>query len=75
MWSRGRPRRSVLLGRTFDQHSVIGPMLAKAMAEGKPVASDPIPLLRQNGPVGIVLAAPVVHGRRVGAGRLHHIFL
>src|SRR5260370_16850378 len=29
------------------------------MATGKPVASDPIPLLRQNGPVGLVLAAPV----------------
>ena len=54
------PETSVLLGRTFDQHSVIGPMLAKALAEGKPVASDPIPLLRQNGPVGIALAAPVV---------------
>src|ERR1700730_8826093 len=30
------------------------------MKEGKPVASDPIPLLRSNGPVGIVLAAPVL---------------
>jgi two-component sensor histidine kinase len=47
-------------GRSYDQHSVIGPMLAKAMADGKPVASDPIPLLRQNGPVGIALAAPVL---------------
>jgi two-component sensor histidine kinase len=54
------PETSVLLGRTFDQHSVVGPMLAKALAAGKPVASDPIPLLRQNGPVGIALAAPVV---------------
>ena len=27
-------------------------MLAQAMAAGKPVASDPIPLLRQDGPVG-----------------------
>jgi two-component sensor histidine kinase len=34
-------------------------MLAKAMAGGKPVASDPVPLLRQGGPVGVVLAAPV----------------
>src|SRR5205807_8267083 len=47
-------------GRAYDRHSVIGPMLAQAMAAGKPVASDPIPLLRQNGPVGIVLAAPVL---------------
>ncbi|WGS21429.1 MULTISPECIES: HWE histidine kinase domain-containing protein [unclassified Bradyrhizobium] len=46
-------------GRAFDRHSVVGPMLARAMAEAKPVASDPIPLLRQNGPVGVVLAAPV----------------
>ncbi|WGR94231.1 CHASE domain-containing protein [Bradyrhizobium sp. ISRA443] len=46
-------------GRAFDHHSVVGPMLARAMAEAKPVASDPIPLLRQNGPVGVVLAAPV----------------
>ena len=35
-------------------------MLAQAMAAGKPVASDPIPLLRQDGPVGLVLAAPVL---------------
>ena len=35
-------------------------MLARAMAEGKPVASDPIPLLRPNGPIGLVLAAPVL---------------
>ncbi|MFX5279726.1 CHASE domain-containing protein, partial [Acinetobacter baumannii] len=34
-------------------------MLARAMASGKPVASDPVPLLRLNGPVGVVLAAPV----------------
>ena len=35
----------------------IGPMLAQAVADGKPVASDPIPLLRQNGPIGLVLAS------------------
>ena len=35
-------------------------MLARAMAEGKPVASDPIPLLRPDGPIGLVLAAPVL---------------
>lgn len=53
------PETSASPGRSFDRHSVVGPMLAKAMAEGKPVASDPIPLLRQNGPVGVALAAPV----------------
>jgi two-component sensor histidine kinase len=46
-------------GRSFDQHPVLGPMLAQAMAEGKPVASDPTPLLRPDGPIGVVLAAPV----------------
>ncbi len=46
-------------GRAFDQHPVIGPMLTQAMAAGKPVASDPTPLLRPNGPIGLILAAPV----------------
>lgn len=47
-------------GRVFDGQPVLGPMLARAMAEGKPVASDPIPLLRPDGPPGLVLAAPVL---------------
>jgi two-component sensor histidine kinase len=47
-------------GRSLDQNPVLGPTLARAMSEGKPVASEPIPLLRENGPVGLVLAAPVV---------------
>jgi two-component sensor histidine kinase len=46
-------------GRVYDQDSIIGPMLGRAMSQGKPVASDPIPLLRRNGPIGVVLAAPV----------------
>ncbi|MCP4619016.1 MAG: histidine kinase [Bradyrhizobium sp.] len=49
-----------LPGRVLDGHSIVGPTLAKALAEGKPVASDPLVLLRKNGPVGIVLAAPVL---------------
>jgi two-component sensor histidine kinase len=49
-----------LPGRSFDQHPVLGPMLAQAMADGKPVASDPLPLLRPDGPIGLVLAAPVL---------------
>src|SRR3954462_14518424 len=53
------PETTGFPGRVFDQDSIIGPMLARAMAEGKPVASDPIPLLRRNGPTGVVLAAPV----------------
>jgi two-component sensor histidine kinase len=47
-------------GRSFDGSPILGPTLAQAMAGGKPVASDPIPLLRPNGPVGLVLAAPVL---------------
>jgi two-component sensor histidine kinase len=47
-------------GRALDNNPTIGAMLSRAMAEGKPVASDPTPLLRANGPIGIVLAAPVV---------------
>jgi two-component sensor histidine kinase len=47
-------------GRCFDQHPVLGPMLARAMSEMKPVASDPLALLRDNGPIGLVLAAPVL---------------
>jgi two-component sensor histidine kinase len=47
-------------GRAYDRHSVIGPMLVQAAAAGKPLASDPIPLLRQNGPIGIVLASAIV---------------
>lgn len=46
-------------GRCFEQHPIMGPMLARAMAEEKPVASDPLPLLRPDGPIGLVLAAPV----------------
>ncbi len=49
-----------LAGKALDQSPWIGPMLAQAMAEGKPVASDPVNLVRSNGPVGIVLAAPVI---------------
>ena len=47
-------------GRSYDHDPVLGPMLARAMTDGKPVASDPIPLLRPDGEIGIVLAAPVL---------------
>jgi len=50
----------VFPGRSLDRHSVLGPMLEQAMADGKPVASDPVPLLRPDGPIGLVLAAPVL---------------
>ena len=47
-------------GWSLDRSPVLGPMLARAMAEGKPVASDPVPLLHPKGPAGLVLAAPVL---------------
>jgi two-component sensor histidine kinase len=47
-------------GRCLDRDPVLGPMLARAMTTGKPWASDPLPLLRDDGPVGLVLAAPVL---------------
>ena len=53
------PETLGLPGRVLDQDSIIGPTLARARADGKPAASDPITLLRKNGPIGIVLAAPV----------------
>ena len=52
------------LGRAFDEHPILGPMLARAQVEKKPVASDPLPLLRTDGPIGIVLAAPVLQENR-----------
>lgn len=49
-----------LAGRALDDYPAIGAMLSRAMAEGKPIASDPVNLLRPDGPIGVVLAAPVV---------------
>ncbi|MBI5264725.1 MAG: CHASE domain-containing protein [Bradyrhizobium sp.] len=49
-----------LPGRSYDQDPVRGPMLARAMAEKRSVVSDPVPLLRPNGPTGVIIAAPVI---------------
>ena len=54
------PDTITIPGRVLDRHSIVGPTLERARTEGKPVASDPVPLLSGNGPVGIVLAAPVL---------------
>src|SRR4051812_16899919 len=35
---------STLPGRALDDEPTVGPMLARAMSEGKPIASDPTPL-------------------------------
>jgi two-component sensor histidine kinase len=47
-------------GRTMDDNPALSTMLSLAMGEGKPYASDPLPIVRPNGPFGVVLAAPVV---------------
>jgi two-component sensor histidine kinase len=49
-----------LVGRCLGEHPVLGPMLMRAMTEMKSVASNPMPLLRPDGPIGLVLAAPVL---------------
>jgi len=57
------PRNALTIafpGRSLDQDPILGPMFAQAMAHGKPVSSDPLPLMRPDGPIGIVLAAPVL---------------
>jgi len=69
------PETAAGAGRAFDRHSIVGPMLARAMAEGKPVASDPIPLQRQNGPVGVVLAAPCFQEGASDPAGLRHFLL
>jgi two-component sensor histidine kinase len=43
----------------LDGNPVIGPMLARAMADNKPISSDPFRLQDPNGPIGLALAAPV----------------
>ncbi len=47
-------------GRAIDRLPVIGPMLQRAAASRKPTATEPLALLPPDGPMGIVLAAPVV---------------
>ena len=49
-----------LVGRSLGQHPILGPMLMQAMTEMKSVASNPMLLLRPDGLVGVVLAAPVL---------------
>nr|WP_245003681.1 HWE histidine kinase domain-containing protein [Bradyrhizobium liaoningense] len=49
-----------LPGRSYDQDPVRSAMLARARIEKRSVASDPVPLLRGNGPIGVIVAAPVI---------------
>ncbi len=46
-------------GRAFDNNPVLGPLLVRAATEGKALSSDPVRLLRPDGPLGIILVAPV----------------
>jgi two-component sensor histidine kinase len=47
------------VGRVFNNSPVLAPLFERVVTEGKPVSSDPLTLLRPDGPVGVVLAAPV----------------
>jgi two-component sensor histidine kinase len=53
-------RTMAIVGRSPDQDPTLGPTFARALSQGKAVASDPFPLLSENGPIGIVIAAPVM---------------
>jgi two-component sensor histidine kinase len=54
------PQTLAFCGRSLNKSPVLGPMLATALRDGKPVASDPVALLRRDGQIGVVLAAPVL---------------
>ncbi len=56
-----------LLGRSYDQNPIVGPVLRQAMEEGRPVVSDPTPL-RTNGALGVILATPVPEAGNGTAG-------
>ena len=49
-----------LPGRSYDQDPVRNAMLTRARIEKRSVASDPIPLLSGKGPIGLIVAAPVI---------------
>lgn len=48
-----------LAGLAMDGKPPIGAMLSRVIATDKPSSSDPVPLLKPDGPLGIVIAAPV----------------
>lgn len=57
------PRNAATLalpGRALDDHPVLGPVFARALANGKPQTSDPTNLRRPDGPIGVILVAPVL---------------
>ena len=54
------PETEVFAGRSLQNSPGLGSTLSQAMETGKPVASNPQRLLRADGPVGVVLASPVL---------------
>jgi len=53
------------VGRVFNNSASLAPLFERVISEGKPVSSDPLHLLRPDGPMGIVLAAPVKQGNDI----------
>ncbi|MBI3700985.1 MAG: CHASE domain-containing protein [Afipia sp.] len=47
------------VGRVFNNSPILSSLFARVVADGRPVSSDPLRLLRPDGPMGIILAAPV----------------
>ncbi len=47
-------------GRAIEPQPVLEAMLRRAQETRQPAASEPLPLLRPDGPVGVVLATPVL---------------
>ncbi len=66
------PRNSVtegFAGRALNNSHVMGPTILRANEAGRPVASDPTPLQRESGPLGVVLVTPVLpEGSSTAAG-------
>jgi len=54
------PSTEIFAGRSLQNSPGLGSTLSQAMETGKPVASNPQHLLRAEGPIGLILAAPVL---------------
>ena len=62
-------------GRSLDRQPILGPMLAQAMAEGKPVASDPLAVVASGWADRPGAGRAGAAGGRGSAGGLRHLFL
>ncbi len=47
-------------GRSLDGQPMLNAMLKRALETKQPAASEPLPLMQPDGPVGVVLATPVL---------------